>query len=367
MRKGTFFKKGFLFCMLLSVMFLFIQTKVEAGEKGDKAESFRYGSQMQIQTEPIFGLFNVNAWKRTGNAYYNDRGSIINGAYARGIDVSSNNGEIDWQAVKSDGIDFAIIRCGYGMDQTNQDDSRWLENVAGCEAAGIPYGVYIYSYADSVSRAISEADHVLRLIKGHTLSYPVYFDMEDSSIFTSTTAKQRTQIANAFCKRIEAAGYEASVYASNYAFTNDLPEKAFDKWGRWVAHYNTKCGYQGTYEMWQATNQGSVAGIKGAVDINFLISDQIFLKPTAKVSTAGKKTVKVSWKPKKKNMTCEISYAKKKNGKYKTITKNAKKGSVKVKKLKSGKKYYFKIRLSRQCNGVTVYSKYSKVIAVRVR
>ena len=66
-------------------------------------------------------------------------------------------------------------------------------------------------------------------------------------------------------------------------------------------------------------------------------------------------------------MTCEISYAKSKRGKYKTLTKNAKKGSVKIKKLKSGKKYYFRIRLSRQINGVTVYSKNSKIVSVRVR
>lgn len=191
--------------------------------------------------------------------------------------------------------------------------------------------------------------------------------MEDASIFSSTTAKQRGKIAKAFCDRIEAAGYEAAIYSSNYSFTNDLPEKTFDQWGRWVAHYSAQCGYKGTYQMWQATNQGRVAGIQGTVDINFLISDQIFVKPTIKVSTAGKKKVKVSWKPKKKGTTCQVYYSKSKKGRFKSVTKNAKKGSVKIKKLKSGKRYYFKVRLSRQINGVTVYSKYSKTVSVRVR
>ena len=119
--------------------------------------------------------------------------------------------------------------------------------------------------------------------------------------------------------------------------------------------------------MWQATNQGRVAGVQGPVDINFLISDQIFVKPTVKVTTAGKKKVKVSWKPKKKGSTVQIYYSRSKKGKYKLLTKNAKKGSAKIKKLKSGKKYYFKVRLSRQLNGVTVCSRYSKTVSVRVR
>lgn len=353
--------------MLLLAAFFCLHTGVQAEEKGDQANSFRYGKNAVVEPGLSFGLLNAGAWTRSGDAYYSSNGKVINGAYARGIDVSSNNGTIDWNAVKADGVDFAIIRCGYGMNQADQDDSQWLANVTGCEAAGIPYGVYIYSYANSVSRAVSEADHVLRLISGRNLSYPVYFDMEDRSIFNTTTEKQRGQIAKAFCQRIEAAGYEAAIYASNYSFTNELPEKTFDKWGRWVAHYSTKCGYKGTYQMWQATNQGRVAGVQGPVDINFLISDQIFVKPTVKVSTAGKKAVKVSWKPKKKGSTAQIYYSKSKNGKYKLVTKNAKKGSVKIKKLKSGKKYYFKIRLSRQLNGVTVYSKYSKTVSVRVR
>lgn len=366
MLNGTLKKIGMSFMLLLAAFFC-LHTAVQAGEKGDRANSFRYGESAQKEPGMSFGFLNADAWTRSGNAYYSSNGKVINGAYARGIDVSSNNGIIDWNAVKADGVDFAIIRCGYGMNQTNQDDTQWLANVTGCENAGIPYGVYIYSYANSVSRAVSEADHVLRLIDGHKLSYPVYFDMEDQTIFSTTTAKQRSQIAKAFCQRIEAAGYEVAIYASNYSFTNELPEKTFDKWGRWVAHYSAKCGYKGTYQMWQATNQGRVAGIQGPVDINFLISNQIFVKPTLKVSTTGKKTVQVSWKPKKKGSTAQIYYAKSKNGKYKLVTKNAKKGSVKIKKLKSGKKYYFKVRFSRQLNGVTVYSKYSKTVSVRVR
>lgn len=312
-------------------------------------------------------ILGVTPWTKKGNAYYSSNGSVINGAYAKGIDVSKNNGQIDWKAVKADGIDFAIIRCGYGENRVEQDDIRWEENAAGAAAARIPYGVYLYSYADTVSKAVNEAQHVLRLLNGRKLSYPVYYDMEDPAVFASTTAEERGKIAKAFCKKIEAAGYKAAIYASASAFTNQLPEQTFNQWNRWVAHYSTKCGYNGTYHMWQATNQGRVAGIEGNVDINFLISNQIFLKPEITVASSGKKTARITWRPRKKGNICHVYYSRKKTGGYKRIQKNARNGYTKIKNLKSGKKYYFKLRISKKVNGITVYSKYSKIKALKIR
>ena len=99
---------------------------------------------------------------------------------AQGIDVSYRQGDIDWAKVKNSGqVDFAIIRCGFGMNEIKQDDSKWKYNSSECERLGIPYGVYLYSYADTVAKAKSEANHVIRLIKGKKLSYPIYYDMED--------------------------------------------------------------------------------------------------------------------------------------------------------------------------------------------
>lgn len=312
-------------------------------------------------------LFQAEPWTRQGDAYYSADGTVINGAIARGIDVSSNNGPIDWMAVKNDGVEFAILRCGYGENLLEQDDARWQENAAGCQAAGIPYGVYLYSYADSVSRAVSEAEHVLRLIRGHVLSYPVYLDIEDPSIFARTTAQQREEIAEAFCSRIEAAGYTAGVYASVSTFTNLLIGPAFDGREKWVAHYSGRCGYGGVYRMWQATNQGQVAGIMGKTDLNFLMADHGFLKPRIKAARAAKKSVRLSFKPKKKGTTCHIYYGRKKKGPWRHLKKGAGKGKAVVRKLKSGKKYYFKIKISRKIRGVTVYSDFSNTIAVKVR
>lgn len=109
-----------------------------------------------------------------------DEISLLSEVYApnatrKGIDVSEHNKNIDWEKVKAAGIDYAIIRCGYGSDIQNQDDKQWQRNVSECERLGIPYGVYIYSYAKNIEMAASEAQHVLRLISGHKLSYPGIF------------------------------------------------------------------------------------------------------------------------------------------------------------------------------------------------
>ena len=130
-----------------------------------------------------------------------------------GIDVSEHQGRIDWAKVKASGCSFAIIRCGFGQDQAGQDDDYWEYNSSECERLGIPYGTYIYSYAKSVSAAQGEANHVLRLIKGKNLSYPVYYDLEESSQ-ASLGATALGNIATAFCNKIEAAGYSVGVYAN---------------------------------------------------------------------------------------------------------------------------------------------------------
>ena len=188
-------------------------------------------------------------------------------ATLRGIDVSAWQGMVDWEKVKADGIDFVILRCGYGMDIRSQDDEYFAYNAMECERLGIPYGVYLYSYADSVERASSEADHVLRLIRGRSLSYPVYFDMEDNS----TLEADLPAIAKTFCDKITAAGYPVGVYSSTWWWNNVLTDPCFNNWYRWVAQYYHENTYQGTYAMWQYSSSGTVDGIKGPADMNFQI------------------------------------------------------------------------------------------------
>lgn len=213
-----------------------------------------------------------NWFDKFDNGYYTGTNAY------KGIDVSYHNGNIDWAKVKASGVDYVIIRCGYGMDQRDQDDEKWLENVQGCIENNIPFGVYLYSYATNISRASSEADHVLRLLREAGLdpsdvSYPVYFDMEDVSTLNSDHAA----IATAFCNKIEAAGYVAGVYSSTSWFNDRLTDPCFNNWTKWVAQWNASSGltYDGLSDfssgngMWQFSDYGSVPGISGAVDLNY--------------------------------------------------------------------------------------------------
>ena len=240
-----------------------------------KENSWRYQEGEVIDKEGRErAAISPNAWNKVNGQYVNSAGEIIQGAQSKGIDVSEHNGYIDWDKVKNAGIDFAVIRCGYGSNFKSQDDAQWLHNVEECERLGIPYGVYLYSYADTVQKAKSEAEHVLRLLKGHTPSYAVYYDLEDDKMTKPLDAKLKGQIAQTFCDTVSASGYKVGIYANLDWWTNQLTDTAFDNpnWSKWVAQYNTKCDYSENYDIWQCTSKGKVNGItgnNGNVDINF--------------------------------------------------------------------------------------------------
>ena len=183
------------------------------------------------------------------------------------VDVSEWNGIIDWQAVKDAGY-HAIIRCGYGSDYENQDDKQWHRNVSECERLGIPYGVYLYSYATNEDMARSEAEHVLRLIEGHSPSYPIYFDTEENGTQTCSKA-----CAIAFGDVIEKAGYWCGVYASEYWWEMHL--EGLNRFTKWVAKWSSFAPDIEDYDVWQYSSDGEVPGIEGRCDVNRCYRDFI--------------------------------------------------------------------------------------------
>ena len=190
--------------------------------------------------------------------------------YLKGIDVSVWQGGIDWKKVKAAGVDFAILRCGWGPNKTAKDDSKFDDNVKGCVANGIPYGVYLYSYANTLSEASDEADHALRLLKANNcrIQYPVYYDLEDSQVKKAGSATI-TKMAVLFCSKLKSAGYPAGVYANLNWWNNKL--SGFSGYDRWVAQWDTKCTYAKPYSIWQCTSSTHVSGISGRVDANLLM------------------------------------------------------------------------------------------------
>lgn len=197
----------------------------------------------------------------------------------KGVDVSKHNGNVDWQAVKNAGYgDFAIIRAGYGGDYSNQDDPQFERNVNECERLGIPYGVYLYSYALNTNDAKGEVNHILRLLKkvGKNFKYGVWFDMEDADGYKKKHGMPSNatlvDICYTFCEDVESAGYYTGIYASLSWLNNQLNNSKLDRFDKWVAQWNnTGCTYKKVYSIWQNTNSASIGGKR--FDANKLIRD----------------------------------------------------------------------------------------------
>lgn len=181
------------------------------------------------------------------------------------IDVSEHQGKINWETVKAAGY-HAIIRCGYGNDEKSQDDACWEYNISECERLGIPHGVYLYSYATNDSMARSEAYHVLRLIKGRALQYPVYIDVEEGGC-----EQYSARACEVFGDLIEDAGYWCGVYASKSWWDSYLP--GLERFTKWVAAWHDESKGQDGCDLWQYTNAGNVPGISGRVDVNVRYRD----------------------------------------------------------------------------------------------
>ena len=232
-------------------------------EQNDLANSFRYSSGEAKDS----GYANYASRTTTNSGWPNDSRAI-----SKGTDVCYHNGTIDWKKVKQSEVEYAIIRCGYGTNNKSQDDKKWEENVKGCVDNSIPYGVYLYSYADTVEKASSEADHAIRLLQGKKFKYPVYYDLEEDKLRDKISKKTIADIAQTFCDKLSAKGYTVGIYANKDWFTNYLTDSRFNNWTKWVAQYNTVCNYQGKYDMWQCSSTGKVPGISGNVDLNYSYS-----------------------------------------------------------------------------------------------
>ena len=181
-----------------------------------------------------------------------------------GIDVSSYQGRIDWNKVK-DEIDFAIIRCGWGNDDVRQDDVYYERNARLCKELGIPFGVYLYSYATNLEEARSEVLHTLRLIKDKELEYPVFLDVE-SKRQMALPKEELTEIVKYYCEQIQEEGYYVGIYASLDRFNSNLDSKELDAYDKWVAEWNDRFTFKGKAGLWQNTSREDLLGIDARVD-----------------------------------------------------------------------------------------------------
>ena len=187
-----------------------------------------------------------------------------------GIDVSKWQGEIDWEKVKSAGVEFAMIRIGYqtGIGKELKIDPYFERNIAEANRVGIPVGLYFYSYASSNNEAIDQANWIIDKIKDYEVSLPIAFDWENWSSFSNFEMNflDLNQIAKTFINEIESNRYEAMLYSSKSYLDNIW----YTYENVWLAHYTKKTSYEGKYVMWQRSSIGKVDGINADVDLNVL-------------------------------------------------------------------------------------------------
>lgn len=210
-----------------------------------------------------------------GRIYYEDEGYTS----LCGVDVSSYQGEIRWEELAADNVDFAIIRLGYRgyLDGQLVLDPAYEKNIEGARKSGMLAGVYFFSQATTVEEAIEEAEFVLENIRWKGVKGPVAFDMEyvqGATRINSLTVEEKTEIADAFCDTIESHGYDAMIYGNTHWLTEDIDQTWLTDHGVWLAHYTYDTKYPFAFDMWQYMDWGRVAGIDGNADLNVWIIEK---------------------------------------------------------------------------------------------
>lgn len=214
--------------------------------------------------------------EESGLVSYRQDGETIT---KKGIDVSKYQGKIDWEAVKNDGVDYAIIRVGIrGYSEGGiVEDEFFRQNIEGAIANGIPVGVYFFTQAINETEALEEADFVLEMLQGYSLTYPVYLDIEDvkkeNCRTNSLTVEERTNNAKVFLEKIAAAGYQPALYGNMKTFLLMLDLASLEQYDKWFAGYTLPIYYPYEYKMLQYSEKGKVAGVPGKVDVNICFKD----------------------------------------------------------------------------------------------
>lgn len=207
-----------------------------------------------------------------GEYQYLENGQVIS---YKGIDVSSYQGKIDWQAAAADGVEFTFIRAayrGYGTKGKLVEDTEFDNNMSGALAAGVHVGIYIYSQAITEEEAREEADLMLNKLAPYGVKCPIVFDVEKTAAsdgrMNQLSTEERTAVAAAFCQAVEDAGYTPILYHNMEMATMMIDIGAFEQYDKWFAYYSEDMYYPYAYKIWQYSDHGAVKGIKTDVDLN---------------------------------------------------------------------------------------------------
>ena len=196
-------------------------------------------------------------------------------AKLKGIDVSKYQKQIDFNAVKKSGIDFVIIKAGYGK-YISQKDPFFEQNYSRAKAAGLHVGAYWFSYALTPDEAIQEARACAEVIKGKQFDFPIYYDLENdpqSGYYPFTTCKDNcSAMVTSFCTELEQLGYFAGLYMARFQLQAHISKEVAERFALWIAEQGSKLNYNGNYGVWQY-GKGRVVGIIGDVDLDISYID----------------------------------------------------------------------------------------------
>ena len=245
-----------------------IKNEKELDEVKEKKEKIQ-GTLIQYNIEYLLKYISNDTYKKIIN--YN-----LTNVY---FDVSKWNGDIDWAQVKEAGIQFVVIRAGYGYTI----DKKFKRNIEGAIENNIHIGIYWFSYARTTDMAIEEARVCANVIEPYKdkIDLPVFFDFEYDSVVcarrhgVSISRTLATDMADAFCTTIKDYGYEAGIY-TNLDFSNNyFTQSVLERWKVWIAQWTKTNTYKKTdYVMWQYSSRGYVKGIDGHVDMNYYYGDK---------------------------------------------------------------------------------------------
>lgn len=234
------------------------------------------GGQMYYydsQGNKVTGLKKID-----GRVYYFDQTGVR--ASAVGIDVSFYNQDINWQAIKAQGIDFAIIRLGGRTWSSGElyGDSYTQEYLKEAKNAGLKIGAYFYSTAVDPYEAVQEASVAINTLNGVSLDMPLFIDMEYSGIYPrgradGLSAAQRGEVIRAFCETVENGGYDPGVYSGEYFMKSAMNYSDISGYTVWLASYTSNDqlpNFDNDYHIWQFTDKGQINGVSGYVDVNVI-------------------------------------------------------------------------------------------------
>lgn len=238
--------------------------KIEAKDLSDNRKEEDITLKITSNTEEIKEISNYTYIDDIIQKHKNSNTQI-------GIDVSKWEGDIDFEKVKKQGVEFAYIRLGNQKEINGKYilDEKFIQNYQGFKKNNIPVGVYFYSKAGNIEEAKTQAKWVIEQLKNYDIDLEVVFDWENWEKYNEFNLSfyHLTEISNNFLDKIEKAGYRGMLYSSKYYLENVWQNQ---KYNVWLAHYTDETNYEGKYKIWQLCENGKIDGIEDTVDIDIM-------------------------------------------------------------------------------------------------